>query len=89
MPGEYGRSEGTWTESDTDIVLTPVREEGMMRGHLRRLEKLEPNGERRLVPPEDIYNAKRYSDEPFSAFYAFKRMVEESSTSNKTTEPTR
>ncbi|HEY0683644.1 MAG TPA: hypothetical protein VGD45_15030 [Steroidobacter sp.] len=90
--GEYGRSEGTWREVDGGIELDASREAGMMQGHLRRLERIVLGGEARLVPPEEVDEAKRFDvGEPLSNFYAFKiaRLVEDASASDKTMEAAR
>ena len=90
--GEYGRSEGTWSEVAGGIELKSSREEGMMQGHLRHLERVALSEGVRLVPPEDIDKAKRFGiGEPFSGFYAFKlsRPAEDTPVSSITMEPTR
>jgi hypothetical protein len=72
--GEYGRAEGTWRDVDGGVELKPSHEEGMMRGHLKRLERVALNGEMRLVPPEDIAEVESMKvGEPFISFLAFKR----------------
>lgn len=48
--GEYGRSEGTWRKVEGGIELDASREEGMMQGHLRRLERIELGGEETMEP---------------------------------------
>lgn len=46
----------------------------MMRGHLKRLERMVLNGEMRLVPPEDIAKVQRMTvGEPFLSFLAFNK----------------
>ncbi|HEY5761509.1 MAG TPA: hypothetical protein VIU34_37065 [Steroidobacter sp.] len=72
--GEYGRAEGMWSDVDGGVELRPSREEGMMRGHLKRLERVSLNGEMRLVPPEDIAEVQSMKvGEPFISFLAFKK----------------
>ena len=72
--GEYGRSEGAWREVNGGIELDASREDGMMRGHLRRLERIELGGEVRLVAPEDIDDAKQLGDsERLSSVFAFRK----------------
>ncbi|WP_116812168.1 hypothetical protein [Steroidobacter cummioxidans] len=90
--GQYGHSEGMWNEVEGGIDLKPAREQGMMQGHLRHLRRVALSGEVRLIPPEDIDNAKRFDrGGAFSTFYAFTlaRLVEDTPSSNKTTEPLR
>lgn len=71
--GEYGRSEGTWREVDGGIELEASGEEGRMRDHLRRLERIELGSQVWLIPLEDIDEVKRLDvDGPFINFYAFK-----------------
>lgn len=71
--GEYGRAEGTWIDVNNGVELKPSREEGMMRGHLKRLERVALNGQMRLIPPEDIAEVQRMKvGEPFTSFLAFK-----------------
>jgi hypothetical protein len=71
--GEYGWSEGTWREIEGRIELDASREEGMMQGHLRRLQRIELGGEVRLVTPEDLDAATRFAvGGQLSSFYAFR-----------------
>ena len=88
--GEYGRSEGTWSEVDGGIDLRASHEEGMIMGHLKHLKRVVLSGEMRLIPPDDIDEATDVG-EPFSSFYAFKlsRLVEDATASDKTMKPTR
>ena len=79
--GEYGRAEGTWSDLDSGIELTPSREEGMMRGHLKRLERVTLRGDTRLIPPEAIDEARRMKiGEPFTSFLALKKAEASSAT---------
>lgn len=72
--GEYGRAEGTWSDVKDGVELTPSREDGMMRGHLKRLERVVLDGEMRLIPPEDIAEVQHMTvGEPFLSFLAFKK----------------
>jgi hypothetical protein len=72
--GEYGRAEGTWSNVDGGVELKPSREDGMMRGHLTRLERVALNGEMRLIPAEDIADVQSMKvGEPFISFLAFKK----------------
>jgi len=74
--GEYGRAEGTWKDLGGRIELEPSREEGMMRGHLKRLQRVTLQGEMRLVPPEDLAEVQSMKvGDPFASFLAFKKQT--------------
>ena len=51
--GEYGTASGTWAVADKRIVLKPVKEKDMMKGHLKRLDVLRYKGQWILVPSDD------------------------------------
>jgi hypothetical protein len=38
--GKYGDASGSWKLSDKRIILTPKKESGMMKGHLKTLDVL-------------------------------------------------
>ena len=70
--GEYGWSEGTWSQNDDEVALTPSHEEGMMRGHLRHLQRVERNGLVGLVPSDEPGDVRRFvNKEGSDSFYAF------------------
>ena len=42
--GKYGEASGAWKVSGKSVVLTPKREEGNMKGHLRTLDVMKYKG---------------------------------------------
>ena len=66
--GKYGEAAGKWSLAGNRIVLTPSKEEGMMKGHLRSLVVLRFHGDWILVPTDrresevyDKWGVSRYS----------------------------
>jgi hypothetical protein len=64
--GEYGTASGTWAVTEKRIVLKPVKEKDMMKGHLKVLDVLRYKGQWIFVPSDDRdfydkYGVSRYS----------------------------
>jgi hypothetical protein len=50
--GKYGEASGTWRLNDKRITLSPSKEDGLMKGHLKSLDVLKFNGDWILVSTE-------------------------------------
>jgi hypothetical protein len=67
--GEYGTARGTWTTGDGKVVLSPLEEMDMLKGHLRELHIVQIGGQTVLVPDlrDDYY--RKYGADGYAAFH--------------------
>ena len=67
--GVYGTARGTWTMVNDRVVLSPVKETDMMKGHLRELHVVKLESQTVLVPDlhDDYY--QKYGPDAYAAFY--------------------
>jgi hypothetical protein len=66
--GNYGTASGDWKFTDNRIVLIPVNETGIMKGHLKTLDALNRKGSWVLMPTiEREFFEKRA--EPYNFFF--------------------
>jgi hypothetical protein len=66
---ENGRARGTWVFENGEVRLTPLKEEGALKGHLTVLSFRTMEGCSVLIRKEDVQHA----DNPFFYFYRKER----------------
>lgn len=69
--GTYGTAEGNWSKDGDFLIFEPSREEGMMKGHLRRLRIVVNGASPVFVPEADLSSEYflRYGADNFIGFH--------------------
>jgi hypothetical protein len=68
--GLYGTARGMWTVDGEQIVFSPTKETGNMKGHLKRLDVLQHEGRSIFVPSDD---RQFYDAHGVSSYSCFQR----------------
>lgn len=71
--GTYGLAEGTWSRDGDFLILEPGREEGEMKGQLRRL-KIVVDGASPVFVPEEELRSEHFLRDGANNFIGFHRL---------------